>query len=81
MKQLRPVINRIIKKIPDAKLEALLTALVAQYPNTASQAQTDALLASIKREAELEKKLLDYTEEATQPPNGGTTTEENSLSM
>jgi hypothetical protein len=90
MKQLRPVITRIVKKIPDEQIEGLLSYLVATYPEQASPEQTQALTASIKREvflekrgAELEAKLLEYTKDVdgVPPPNGGTTTEENTIQM
>lgn len=68
MRQLRGTINRIIKKIPDKKLEDLLAYLGARYPAEYALETSHALTRSYEREAELEKKLLEYLKEDEEMP-------------
>lgn len=59
MKQLRPVIARIIRKLPDKEMEAVLSFLGAQYPKEAFPEIVPALTSTMRREEENAQKLME----------------------
>jgi hypothetical protein len=63
MKQLRPVINRIIKKIPDKDMEQVLGYLGSMFPKEAFPEIVPALTATMKSEQDYATRLIEKTRE------------------
>lgn len=72
MKQLRPVINRIVKKIPDKDMEKVLGYLLAEFPKEAAPELVPALISTMKREEEYVKKLMEAPEKDERENRRGT---------